>query len=61
MCTKNLPRAWVHEFTPSLASSSLVSRGHRPIWLSYRRVQAAKRVGSMMHLPVVCACLHAYV
>ena len=29
MCTKNVPRAWLHEFTPSLASSPVVSRGHR--------------------------------
>ena len=26
---QNLPRAWVHELNPSLASSSDVSRGHR--------------------------------
>ena len=29
--------------------------------LSYRRVQAAEMVGLMMRLPVVSACLHAYV
>ena len=56
MCTKVLPRAWVHELTPSLASSSLAD-----VWLSYCRVQAAKRVGLMMHLPVVSACLQSYV
>ena len=29
--------------------------------LSYCRVQAAKMVGLMMRLPVVSACLHAYI
>ena len=61
MCTEtcavlgfmNLPLLFLHLLMRAAAIAD--------VWLSYPPVQAAKRVGLMMYLPVVIAFLHAYV
>ena len=61
MCTKTCPLLWFMNLPLLLLHLLMRAVAIAEVWVSYRRIHAAKRVGLMMHLLVVSACLHAYV
>ena len=61
MCTKICPTLGFMNLPLLLLYLLIRAVAIADVWLSYRRVQATKRVGLMMCLPVMIACLHAYV